>query len=123
MGSELRILLVEDHEEIQFLVKSLLEGEGYWVRATSNGEEALEFLKSQEPPHLILLDLMMPVMDGYELSDEIRKDPALSQIPVVVMSADSHAKEQQHRLGARAYLKKPLDIFSLLNAVEEFTRA
>lgn len=106
------ILLVEDDQDIRESVSELLELEGYTTVTTINGREALEQLHRMDKPCLILLDVMMPVMDGHAFMKKIQEEQPLSEIPVVVMSA-SHKPPA----GAKGYLSKPLDIDELLGWV------
>jgi CheY-like chemotaxis protein len=108
----LKVLVIEDNEDARDLVRFLLEAEGYDVECAENGRAGLDAIR-RAPPALILLDLMMPVMSGWELLDHLRADPALDLIPVGVMSA-------AHDLGdARAlpYVAKPIHPDALLEMV------
>jgi len=109
------ILLVDDNEEIRSAVSELLEDEGYRVATAVNGKEALDVLKRGPLPRLILLDLMMPVMDGWQFLAVRRADPALSRIPVVILSAFAHSADRV--AGVTAILSKPLDPDLLLKLV------
>jgi CheY-like chemotaxis protein len=111
-----RILLVEDDHAIRETIAELLEEEGYGVTCAANGAEALELLSAPEVPSLILLDLMMPVMTGWELREALREDPRLASIPVVVISA-SRSSETADGIEAAAYLAKPFDALRLLDTV------
>lgn len=111
------ILLVEDDHDIRDSMVELLTDAGYGVATAGNGAEALAYLAAQPRPHLILLDLMMPVMDGFTFREEQQKNADWSRIPVVVMSADGHVIEKQARTGAADYLKKPVDIDDLLHTI------
>jgi CheY-like chemotaxis protein len=82
-----RVLVVDDDWEICDAVKDSLEGEGFEVACVSNGQHALDHLRSHPAPHAILLDLFMPVMDGWALAKQLRASPSYSAIPVVVMTA------------------------------------
>ena len=117
-----RILILEDAEDICASMKELLEMEGFEVICASNGLEAMQYLDSTSTrPDLILLDLMMPVMDGYAFRTEQKKRPELSTIPVVVMTAatDPHAKVKE--LEPEGLLKKPFkDIATILKSIERF---
>src|SRR5438874_8753476 len=84
------ILVVDDDPGIVESLKDLLEAEGYHVETASNGREALDMLRARQRPNLILLDLTMPEMDGFEFRDEQEWDPRFSEIPVVVISANGH---------------------------------
>ncbi len=110
-----RILLVEDDLYIRESVCELLESEGHSVIAAENGARALLVLESMFPlPDLILLDLMMPVKDGFQFRAEQQADTRFAHIPVVVMSADPKLDSRRELLAARAYLRKPVDIDLLL---------
>ena len=114
------ILVVEDDDCIRDTMKEILESEGFDVHSSENGKKALEFL-SEVPdlPGVILLDLMMPVMDGFQFCENKKSDLRLSSIPVVVMSADGHVSEKKTRTKAVAYFKKPVDIDDMINTVKE----
>jgi two-component system, OmpR family, response regulator CpxR len=112
------VLVVEDEPDIRDTFRDVLETEGYNVRCASNGKEALDALAEGPRPGLILLDLMMPVMSGYDLLKELRADRALSTIPVTVVSA---AGDRTSVAGAPV-LKKPVDIDTLLHMVDERCR-
>jgi CheY-like chemotaxis protein len=119
MTSSGYILIVEDDDDIREALTQILELEGYTVREAANGREALD-ISAREPPSLILLDLMMPVMDGWQFRAEQIKDPALAQIPVVVISADAGIQEKVASFGAASVLPKPISLDRLLRAVETF---
>ncbi|WP_437735524.1 response regulator [Sorangium sp. So ce1335] len=112
-----RILVVEDDLDIRSILSQLLVFEGYDVEEASDGAEALAFLRRSRPPALILLDLMMPVMDGWQLRAELQRDPELASIPVVIVSADVRAEQEASRLRVAGLLKKPLQIEPLLELV------
>lgn len=115
----LRLLVVEDDDMIRDALTELLRDEGATVMATVNGREALGELRSGRPFDLILLDLMMPVMDGWEFRVEQRSDPALAHIPLIAMSADMSAKARA--IAADAYLRKPLDFAELVGRIRMVT--
>jgi len=112
------ILLVEDDFDVRDMMTFFLESEGYRVTAAANGQEAIDYLKKGQTPRLILLDLMMPVMNGWEFRQQQQQDPRLSQIPVVVISADSNVREKANRLGASNYLAKPIEFDVLLKVIK-----
>ena len=107
------VMVVEDDESVRELVMEILGGGGFTAVGVGNGEEALRHLRqAQRHPALILLDLMMPVMDGRRFRIEQLKDPSLARIPVVVMSAcDDEAVPAEGRVG------KPFEIQALLGEV------
>jgi signal transduction histidine kinase len=116
VGARRRILLVEDDTAICASLSELLGEEGYDVTNCGDGRTALEVLRDAPiPPDLILLDLMMPVMDGWEFRTRQRKDPALADIPVVVVSADGSSRATA--IHADGYLRKPLRADELLRVV------
>jgi CheY-like chemotaxis protein len=110
------ILVLEDNKEIQDSLKAALEIEGYSVFTADNGKEGLEQLGKIPTPCMILLDLMMPVMNGWEFVEEISKDIMLSTIPVVVVSAFGDKKGTPKTEG---YIQKPIDLDALLTAVSK----
>lgn len=112
------VLLVEDDEAIRETLAEMLGEEGYIVATAVHGAQALERLSSGLRPQLILCDLMMPVMDGWELLRLLHASGELSHIPVIVVSAARVALPE----GARHYLHKPLDLEALLVAVEKQCR-
>jgi len=112
-----KILVVEDDDDIRDSLKELLEEEGYRVDTAANGQQALGKLQEQELPQLILLDLMMPVMDGWQFQKELRDVPSLARLPVIVISASKFSREP---LNAAAFIPKPLDAGVLLETIESF---
>jgi CheY-like chemotaxis protein len=111
------ILVVEDEPDIRSSLRQALEWEGYAVVEAENGREGVEKLSTMPTPCLILLDLMMPVMNGWEFAQALKGDMALATIPVVVVTA--FAERGLDRLGARGVVKKPVDLDRLLAVVKE----
>jgi CheY-like chemotaxis protein len=109
------VLLVEDDADIREAVSSVLEAEGYTVLTAENGAQALAILERGQPC-VVLLDLMMPVMSGWEFMRIVKENQRLVDMPVVVVSAYSERKAE----GVRRVLKKPLDVNKLLAAVAEY---
>ncbi len=110
-----KVMVIEDQEDIRDVLCRLLELEGHQVLGFENGRRALDYLRSGSPlPCLILLDLMMPVMDGYDFRDHQLADPRLRPIPVVVTSAYSPGTQVK---GAPV-LPKPLDFGKVLACVD-----
>lgn len=114
------ILIVEDDADLREMMAQFLTLEGYRAEAVANGRDALEYLHRGGRPDVILLDLMMPVMDGWEFRRRQREDPALASLPVVVLSALDQARAVD--LGGTAFLKKPLDFDRLLELVRQHCR-
>jgi CheY-like chemotaxis protein len=120
-ASDRTILVVDDDADLRETLAQILADVGYSVASASNGEEALSYLRSGPPPSLILLDLMMPVMDGWQFRELQRNDAALAGIPVLVISASGTWQEQRTRLGVEC-VRKPVDFDHLLAAVERNAR-
>lgn len=115
------VLVVEDDQAISESIRDLLEFEGYRVALAGNGKEALQYLTTGAPVGLILLDLFMPVMDGWEFLSELKRvnDSELVQPPIVITSAAGRAAEEVAR-DVDGYLKKPIELSSLLDTVSRF---
>jgi len=118
--NELRtILVVEDDSDISEAVVAILGDYGYSVVTSANGQEALERLRTSAPlPRLILLDLMMPVMDGWQFRAAQSADPALAAIPVVLVSADVGVAKAAEQLAVAGWLRKPVDIRELIAVLD-----
>jgi signal transduction histidine kinase len=110
-----RILLVEDDHAIREALQGILEDEGYEIALADNGRAALDHLRTGAAPDLIVLDLRMPVMDGWEFRAAQKSDPAFASIPVIAVSADGSAKAAA--IAAHAYLRKPLSTITLLETI------
>lgn len=114
-----RVLVVDDDAEIREAVGDLLQHKGYCVTLAANGREAVEYLRAAPAaPALMLLDLEMPEMDGPALVAQLRHEGALQEIPFVLVSSQHDLAEQAERLGAAAYLRKPIQLGRLLATVE-----
>jgi CheY-like chemotaxis protein len=116
------ILVVEDDADIREALIGILEDEGYRVDGVGNGREALEHLAAGPRPALILLDLMMPVMNGWQFRAAQKLDPTLADIPVVVISADGNVRQKADSLDAVGVLKKPVELDTLLAVVARYCR-
>ena len=116
------ILIVEDEAPIRSVITEILEDEGYQVASVANGMEALTYLREHaERPQLILLDLGMPVMTGWEFREEQQRDPMLAGIPVIVMSALPDLDRKAAALEVAECLDKPVDIDKLLALVAAYS--
>lgn len=111
------ILIVEDDIDARSLLAAILERRGHEVVTCSNGREAFEFVSAGDVPRLILLDLHMPMMDGYELHEALAGHQELSLIPVVLMTVARDIDRE--RIGSTAVIAKPLKIRELLALVED----
>jgi CheY-like chemotaxis protein len=113
------ILLIEDDEGIRESIIECLSYEGYAVTPASNGEEGLARLAGRGPPSLIMVDLVMPVMNGAQFLERVRDDARLRSVPVVLMTA-ALAVDPAKVPAADGYLRKPFDLEDLLGVVERF---
>ena len=118
LGDGTMVLVIDDNEDIRVAAVTLLQSDGYTAVAAKNGRDALGLLRSGVRPRLILLDLRMPVMDGFAFRAAQLSDPALAPIPVVVLSAEG-IPEAAERLDAVAAVEKPVDADELLRIVDE----
>ena len=116
------VLIVDDDPDIREAIRTLLEEEGYPTAEACNGQEALALIQQPDfKAGLILLDLMMPTMDGLQLRARLRADPALAAIPVVVMSAhEAMLRALEHSEPPTPVLRKPLDLDQLLELVTKY---
>ena len=107
------VCIIEDEPDIRETLREILETEGFNVRVAANGQEALNLLKQDGlRPGVILLDLMMPVMNGWEFIEAAKKDPTLSSIPILIMSAASLTNPIVET--AEGFIRKPVEIEHLL---------
>ncbi len=108
------VLLIEDDRDIRDSVVEALEDEGYAITCAIDGLDALAKLRTGAAlPRLILLDLMMPRMDGLQFRQEMLKEPRWAAIPVVVITADAQAREKARSLAAAGVLQKPVKLHDL----------
>ena len=112
------VFVVEDDVDTRDMLGRFLELEGYHVELASNGKQALERLNAGVHPCVILLDLMMPIMDGWQFRRQQVQDRDLAEIPVIVVSAAG--KERIAEIDANAYLSKPVDLEKLLERVTQY---
>jgi CheY-like chemotaxis protein len=110
------ILIVEDDFAARTLLAELLESRDYSVATAADGRQALDYLRTSSPPKVIILDLMMPVMDGWEFLEHQAHDPALTNIPIVVLSAT----ESPQPTKVNAILQKPVQVDAFVELVEQF---
>jgi CheY-like chemotaxis protein len=114
------VLIVEDDDDLREMMAQFLSLEGFQAAAVANGREALDYLQHENAPDLILLDMMMPVMDGWEFRRHQKADPVMAEVPVVVLSALDQVRVAD--VHAEAILKKPLDFDRLLELVRVYCR-
>jgi two-component system, chemotaxis family, chemotaxis protein CheY len=117
------ILIVEDDLDIRESMTEILEDRGYAVSTAADGLEALQQLsEGARKPDLILLDLMMPNMNGLEFREEQLKNAEDAAIPVAIISADGNVKEKSEKARANGFLRKPLKVQPLIDLVEQLLR-
>ncbi|AUB51617.1 MULTISPECIES: response regulator transcription factor [Enterococcus] len=116
-----RILLVEDDERLQQLYQSVLERAGFLVFAVANGTEALKQLESTQVD-VIITDIMMPVMDGYELLETLRSSRVETPVLIITAKADFEDKKKGFQLGTDDYMTKPVDVNEMVLRVEALLR-
>ena len=117
--TQIRILSIEDDPEMRGLLQLILERRGHRVMGVERGELGLELLKSLEPD-VLLLDLMLPDVDGWEIYRQIKADEELSNVPVIIISARNQKQDAAagyHIVGNDRYLQKPFEIDELVNSV------
>src|SRR5437016_13408702 len=112
------VLVIEDDPDLRDALRELLSGEGYQVTTAADGREGLARMGAPPRPGVILLDLMLPRMDGFEFRVRQLEDPELAGIPVIVFSGGGDVKQKVARLGVVASLMKPLDFEALLRSEE-----
>jgi CheY-like chemotaxis protein len=113
------ILVVDDEAACRLVVQVVLEGAGYAVACATNGQEALDCLRRHDAPCLILLDLHMPVVSGWEFRLQQQADPTLAAIPVLLVSGEPEVAEIAASLGVAGHCPKPLRPEGLLEAVRD----
>ncbi|HLI78438.1 MAG TPA: response regulator [Candidatus Binataceae bacterium] len=112
------VLIVEDDDGAREALSDCLELEGFKVASARNGKEALDYLHRSPPPKVILLDLFMPVMTGWEFRDAQKKDAAIANIPVVVVTAFGAAVTQ--KIDVDLVMHKPLDLDRLVSVIRQY---
>jgi CheY-like chemotaxis protein len=115
------ILLAEDDEDLREAMVETLSDAGYSVEAVANGRDAIEWLEDTDhPPKLILLDLMMPIMDGWQFLEKREKTPKVASVPVVVLSASASFESTSETV---AFMRKPIALKPLLAIVATYCAA
>ncbi len=115
MTADAPILVVDDDDDIREIMTLALEASGYPVLAAADGVHCMELLGASPPPRLILLDLMMPRMDGWQVCAALARQPALAAVPVVVLTGNVRANLTG--LDVAGFLRKPFDLATLLGMV------
>jgi CheY-like chemotaxis protein len=114
-----KVLVVDDDPAILEICSDLLQTEGYTVTVATNGQQALEQIR-MNPPNVVLMDIMMPILDGVEACRQVKANPTTADIPIVLMSARTNLTRQSQDLAsADALVAKPFDIDHLLNTIHD----
>ena len=116
-----KILLVDDDADLVTVMRGALESKAYEVIVAYNGQEGLEKAK-KEKPDLVVLDILMPVADGFVFADQFRKDPSLAKIPVLALTSFSESLGQPFAFEVSEYIMKPIKPRDLVAKVEEFLK-
>lgn len=116
---QVKITVVDDEKGLVQTLTALLESRGFIVSFAYNGAEGLEVIR-RERPEIIILDIMMPVKDGRDMLRELEKDPAIKDIPVIVLTArdEQFVRDYMLELGAYEYITKPHDSYALLRQIK-----
>lgn len=115
-----RIMVIDDDDQVRILISHLLKREGYHPINAANGQDAIEYLRRNPTlPNLILLDLRMPVMDGWQFRTIQRADPRLANIPVVIITMLDTVENDVQSVQAAAYCRKPIDAAILIKTVRD----
>lgn len=116
-----RVLVVDDEPQVVWMLQFTLEAEGYQTLSAPDGRTALDEVREHHP-NVVLLDIMMPVMDGYAFLDERRKDPSLSRIPVAIITAGRSVDPT--RIGEPLeIISKPINVQQLMDAVQQLRKS
>jgi CheY-like chemotaxis protein len=113
------VMIVEDDDEIRELLAEMLADSGHLVSTARHGKDALELLRSKPQPDIVLLDLMMPVMDGWQMRAEMLADPTLAGIPVIIVSGAADLQDGSETLKAARVLTKPVKWPVLLESIRD----
>jgi CheY-like chemotaxis protein len=116
-----KVLLIEDHEQNRYLATFLLEKSGYEVVSASDGPAGIALARTVKPA-LILLDIQLPLMDGYAVARELRSNPALRDIPIIAVTSYAMVGDREKSLaaGCNGYLEKPINPGTFVMEIERF---
>ncbi|MFN2385040.1 MAG: response regulator [Thermoanaerobaculia bacterium] len=114
------VLIVDDDHPLREALRDLMAEEGFRPLVACNGAEALEIIRRESPPFLILLDLMMPVMDGWQFQAALEKSPELLKVPVIIISDHVQSRVIAGARGVRFFVRKPVAVPELLAYVDRY---
>lgn len=120
MATDKRVLVIEDNEQNLYLVTFLLEQRGYQVLQAKDGPAGIE-AASQNPPDMILLDIQLPGMDGYEVAQTLRSNPILEDVPIVAVTSYAMVGDRERGLkaGCNGYIEKPINPDTFMDEIEQ----
>jgi len=118
------ILIIEDNEQNLYLMRYLLEQSGFLVQSASNGKHGI-LVALEHRPSVILLDIQLPLMDGYSVARELRRIPAIAETPIIVVTSYAMAGDRERALaaGATDYIEKPIDPSTFVAQVSKYCRS
>nr|WP_314490292.1 response regulator [uncultured Chryseobacterium sp.] len=118
-----KILIVDDDPRNIFALRLTLKARGFQMESCTTAREAIHILENSRDISVVLMDMMMPEMDGYEAVKLIRQTPSIQHVPVIAVTAQAMVEDRQKCLdaGAQDYVKKPIDVDQLLNAIEKLS--
>lgn len=119
-GPKGSVLVVDDDADIRAMLAQVLELEGYGVDTAADGAEALARLRRGPPPDVVLLDLMMPGMNGWQFREQQLADPAIAGVPIMILTGDGSVDSTSTSLGDVGFLRKPIDLDTLLAVVGDY---
>ena len=117
------VLVVDDNRAVRDTTAALLELEGYAVTVAANGREALDFLNTAGVPFAILLDLRMPILNGWEFHTQLRQTPSLAEVPIILISAEGDLPTIARELGVAGHFRKPFVIDQLIDSLRSLHAA
>lgn len=114
-----RVLVIEDNEQNMYLVQFILEANGYQVIQARNGKDGIEIAKNN-PPDIILLDIQLPIMDGYSVARNLRQIPSLVKVPIIAVTSYAMPGDREHALeaGCTGYIEKPINPETFITEVK-----
>ena len=121
MEIEKRVLIIDDDERNIFALSAVMRSKGYKIESALDGEKGLEILRLKHDIDIVLMDIMMPIMDGYETMKLIRADELINSLPIIALTAKAMVGDRERCIeaGATDYCSKPVDIVELLDKINE----
>ncbi|OPY31668.1 MAG: hybrid sensory histidine kinase BarA [Methanomassiliicoccales archaeon PtaU1.Bin124] len=116
-----KILYIEDNDQNYYLVDFILSAKGYEVRRAKDGVEGID-LATRSPSDLILLDIQLPIMDGYQIAEELRRHPELDKVPIIALTSYAMAGDREKAMasGCTGYIEKPINPMRFTAQIEQY---